>query len=57
MENISRTDRVRKEEILPRVKHERNILQTIKRRKAKCFLHIFCRNRLIKYVIERKRKI
>jgi hypothetical protein len=34
MEKISRTDRVRNEEILRRVKEERHILRTIKRRKA-----------------------
>jgi hypothetical protein len=34
MENINWTDRVRKEEILLRVKEERNNLHTIKRRKA-----------------------
>jgi hypothetical protein len=34
MEEISWTDRVRNEEILHGVKEERNILHTIKRRKA-----------------------
>jgi hypothetical protein len=34
MKNISWTDRVRNEEVLHRVKEERNILHTIKRRKA-----------------------
>jgi hypothetical protein len=34
MEKISWTDRVRNEEVLHRVKEERNILRTIKRRKA-----------------------
>jgi hypothetical protein len=34
MEKISSTDRVRNEEVSHRVKEERNILHTIKRRKA-----------------------
>jgi hypothetical protein len=35
MEKISWTDRVRNEEVLHRVKVERNIIHTIKRRKVK----------------------
>ena len=35
MEKISWTDRVKNEEILHRVKEERNILHTVKQRKAK----------------------
>jgi hypothetical protein len=34
METISWTDRVRNEEVLQRVKEERNILHTVNRRKA-----------------------
>jgi hypothetical protein len=34
MDEISWTDRVRNEEVLHRVKEERNILRTVKRRKA-----------------------
>jgi hypothetical protein len=34
MEKISWTDQVRNEEVLQRVKEERNILQTIRRKKA-----------------------
>jgi hypothetical protein len=34
MEKISWTDRVRNEEVLHRVKEERTILHTVKRRKA-----------------------
>jgi hypothetical protein len=34
MEKISWTDRVRNEEVLHRVKEERNIVHTIERRKA-----------------------
>jgi hypothetical protein len=51
---ISWTDRVRNGEVLPRVKEERNILQTIKRRKANWIGHILRRNCLLKYVIEGK---
>jgi hypothetical protein len=54
MENISRTDRVRNEEVLHRVKEERNILHTIKIRKANWIGHILRRNCLLKYVIEAK---
>jgi hypothetical protein len=54
MEKISWTDRVRNEEVLHRVKEERNILHTIKRRKANWIGHILCRNCLLKHVIERK---
>jgi hypothetical protein len=44
---------VRNEEVLHRVKEERNILHTIKRRKANWIVHILCRNCLLKHVIER----
>jgi hypothetical protein len=44
MEKISWTDRVKNEEVLQGVKEERNILKTIKRRKANCFGHILRRN-------------
>jgi hypothetical protein len=54
MEKISWTDRVRNEEVLHRVKEERNILHTIKRRKAKWIDHILRRNCLLKQVIEGK---
>jgi hypothetical protein len=52
----SLTDRVRNEEILHRVKEERNIVHTIKRRKANWIGHILRRNCLLKHVIERKIK-
>jgi hypothetical protein len=48
MEKISWTDRVRNEEVLHRVKEERNILLTIKRRKANWIGHILRRNCLLK---------
>jgi hypothetical protein len=52
MEKISWTDRVRNEEVLHRVKQERNILRTIKRRKANWIGHILRRNCLLKHIIE-----
>jgi hypothetical protein len=55
MEKISWTDRVRNEEVLHRVKEERNILHTYKkRRKANWIGHILRRNCLLKHVIEGK---
>jgi hypothetical protein len=54
MEKISWTDRVRNEEVLHRVKEERNIVHTIKRRKANWIGHIWRRNCLLKHVIEGK---
>jgi hypothetical protein len=53
MEKISRTDRVRNE-VLHSVKEERNILHTIKGRKANWIGHILRRNCLLKHVIEGK---
>jgi hypothetical protein len=41
---------------LHRVKEERNILRTIKRRKANWIGHIVRRNCLLKHVIEGKRE-
>jgi hypothetical protein len=54
IEKINRTDRARNEEVLHRVKEERNILHTIKRRKDNWIGHILRRNCLLKHVIERK---
>jgi hypothetical protein len=54
MEKISWTDGVRSEEVLHRVKDERNILHTIKRRKANWIGHILRRNCLLKNVTEGK---
>jgi hypothetical protein len=45
---------VRNEEVLHRVKEERNILYRIIRRKANCIGHILLINRLLKHVIEGK---
>ena len=50
------TDRVRNEEVLQRVKEEKNILQTIKRRKADWIGHILRRNCSLRHVTERKRE-
>jgi hypothetical protein len=54
IDKISWTDRVKNEEVLHRVKEERNILHTIKRRKANWIGHILRRNCLLKHVIEGK---
>jgi hypothetical protein len=48
------SDRVRNEGVLHRVKEERNIVHTIKRRKANWIGHILRRNCLLKHVIEGK---
>jgi hypothetical protein len=45
---------VRNEEVLHRVKEDRNILHTIQRRKANWIGHILRRNCLLKHAIERK---
>jgi hypothetical protein len=52
-ETTSWADRV-KNEVLHRVKEERNILSTIKRRKANWTCHSLRRNCLLKHVIEGK---
>jgi hypothetical protein len=49
---ISWTDSVRNEEVLQRVKEERNVLHTTIRRKANWIAHIFRRNCLLKHVIK-----
>jgi hypothetical protein len=49
---INLTDRVRSEKVLHTVKGERNILHTIKRRKANVIGHILCMNCLLKRVIQ-----
>jgi hypothetical protein len=55
MEKISCTDRVTNEEVIRRVKEERNVLHTIKRRKADWIGHILRRNCLLKHIIEGKK--
>jgi hypothetical protein len=56
MEKISWTDHVRNEEVLFRVKEQRNILHEISKRKANWIGHILCRNWLLQRVIEGKKK-
>jgi hypothetical protein len=54
MEKISWTDHVRSEEALHRVIEERNIIHTVKRRKANWIGHILRRNCLLKHIIKGK---
>ena len=56
MEKISWTDHVRNEEVLLRVKEQRNILHEIRKRNANWIGHILCRNCLLQQVIEGKIK-
>jgi len=56
MDNISWTDHVRNEEVLLRVKEQRNILHEIRKRKANWIGHILCRNCLLQRVTEGKIK-
>jgi len=56
MEKISWTDHVRNEDVLLRVKEQRNILHEIRKRKANWIGHILCRNCLLQRVIEGKIK-
>jgi hypothetical protein len=54
MEKISWTDRVNNQVVLHRVKEERNILHTIRRRRANWIGHILRRNCLLSHIIEGK---
>ena len=56
MEKISWTDRVRNEDVLLRVKEQRNILHEIRKRKGNWIGHILRRNYLLQRVIEGKIK-
>jgi len=56
MEKISWTEHVRNEEVLLRVKENRNILHEINKRKANWIGHILRRNCLLQWVIEGKKK-
>jgi hypothetical protein len=56
MEKISWTDHVRNEEVLLRVKEQRNILHETPKRKANWTGHILRRNCLLQRVTERKIK-
>ena len=55
-EEISWTDHVRNEEVLLRVKEQRNILHEIRKPKANWIGHILRRNCLLQQVIEGKVK-
>ena len=57
MEKISWTDHVRNEDVLLRVKEQRNILHEISKRKANWIGHILRRNCLLQQVIEGKIKV
>jgi hypothetical protein len=54
MEKISWTDHVKNEEVLLRVKEQRNILHEIRKRKANWIGHILRRNCLLQRIIEGK---
>jgi hypothetical protein len=54
MEKISWTDHVRNEDVLLRVKGQKNILHEIRNRKANWIGHILRRNRFLQRVIEGK---
>jgi hypothetical protein len=54
MEKISLTDHVRNEDVLLRVKEQRNILHEIHKRKANWIGHILRRNCLLQRVIQGK---
>jgi hypothetical protein len=56
MEKISWTDHVRNEEVLLRVKEQRNILHEISKRKANWIGQILRRNRFLHKVIDEKIK-
>ena len=56
MQNIIRTDHLRNEEVLLQVNEQRNILHSIRKRKANWIGHILRRNCLLKQVIEGKIK-
>ena len=56
MEKISWTDHVRSEDVLLRVKEQRNILHEIRKGKANWIGHILRRNCLLQRVIEGKMK-
>jgi hypothetical protein len=56
LEKISWTDHVSNEEVLLRVKEQKNVLHKINKRKATWIGHILYRNCLIQQVIEGKTK-
>jgi hypothetical protein len=56
MEKISWTEHVRNEDVLLRVKEQRNILHEIRKRKANWIGHILHRNCLLQRVTEGKKQ-
>jgi hypothetical protein len=56
MEKTIWTDHVRHEEVLLRIKEQRNILHEISKRKANWIGHILCRNCLLQQAIKGKIK-
>ena len=54
MARLSWTDHVRNEEVARKIREERNVLHTIRRKKADWIGHIFNRNCLLKHVIDGK---
>jgi hypothetical protein len=56
MEKISWTDHVRNEEVLLKVKEQKNILHEIRKRKVNWIGHILRRNCFLRHVIEGKIK-
>jgi nucleoside-triphosphatase THEP1 len=56
MEKISWTDHMKNEEVLNTVEEERNIIHTVKRRKANWIGHILRRNCLLTHIIEGNRQ-
>ena len=56
MEKISWTEHVRNDEVLLKVKEQRNILHEINKRKANWIGRVLRRNRLLQRVIEGKIK-
>jgi len=56
MEKISWTVHVRNDEVLLRVKEQRNILHEISKRKANWIAHILRRNCLLQRVFEGKKR-
>ena len=57
LEKVSWTDHVRNEEVLLRVKEQRNVLYEISKRKADWISHILLGNCLLELVIEGKIKV
>jgi hypothetical protein len=54
MENISWTEHVRNDDVLFRIKEQRNILHKIRKRRANWIFHILRRNCFLQWVTEGK---